>query len=250
MRVPAALATAALTASVVVTGGCGGDEQKGPKQRPLTDSQASLMAGVLDENRRAGGARFRATTVDEPGGSTVTLDGQVDWRRHTGHATVASSVGANGVTEVGWSRRAVIEDRPGLRDEVGRARRGAVVIARPPDQRRRRLDQVIAVVGGLAARRRDNPLLIAQKPGSAFLRTDTVNGTRALVLRYGRNTVMWIDPKTRRLVRLETSGSAGVPTIVDLLEVGPQDVPGPDPRKVVAASQLRPSYRSLAPTSP
>lgn len=239
-----------LLVGAAALGGCGNDEPARPQEKPLSEAQASLIAGSLDENRRAGGAEFQATTVDAPGGSTITLKGQTDWRKGTGHATVTSSSGPNGVTEVGWSPKVVIEYRPGLREQVARAQKGAVVIARAPDEKRRRLDQVIAVVGGLAAKRRDNPLLVAQKPGSAFLRSATIRGHRVEVLRYGRHTTLWIDPRTRRIVRLETVGPGRVPTVVDLFETGPQDVPGPNPAAVVPASKLRPSYAELAPTSP
>ena len=244
---PAALLAVAGAAAVLAS--CG-DKESTQAPAALTDAQASLMAGALDENRRAGGARFRVTSLDAPGGSTITLDGQVDWRRRSGHATVSARSGANGVTEVGWGPKVVVEQRPGLADEIARVRPGAVLVARPPDQQRRRLDQLIAVVGSLATRRRENPLLIRQEPGSAFLRSDTLRGRRVEVLRYGKRTTLWIDPSTRRLVRLESRGTGGTPVIIDILSSGPQEIPGPNPRLVVAASQLRPSYSSLAPASP
>jgi hypothetical protein len=122
------------------------------------------------------------------------------------------------------------------------------VVVRPPDMNRR-LDQVIAVIMGLASRRADNAALIAQEPGSAFLRDDTLRDVPVVVLRYGTRNIYWLDAATGDMLRFEGTNQQGnLPTLVDLLELGETSVELPPESARVPVDLVREEYEALAPS--
>ena len=190
---------------------------------PLTPPQAVRLAQALNQNHEAGGATFRVTAKDEVSGGTITLEGVVDWSRTQGRATVLGHTDERGpVVEVAWTADAVAELRPDLAAALlSRGESPDTFIVRPVDISRRPLDRLIAIVSGLATAQPDNAQLIIQNPGSGFVRSDTLRGVEVEVLRYGAQSIFWIDPTTGRLLRFEgTNSLGGAPIIVDVLELG------------------------------
>jgi hypothetical protein len=227
---PGALLAALLTVLLaVLLAGCGGAPpavDAGPT--PLTLDQASLVAGALHRNREVGGATFVLTALDPRNGSTVVLEGQVDWTLGHGVAAVSGLRDADGeVTGVAWTRDGVAELRPDRMEEL--ARSGLDPLAthwlRGVDPESRTLDRLIAIVLGLATERPDNAQLVLQKPDAGFVRRDVVRGVDVEVLRYSDRTVLWVDPTTGELLRFESNDSRGTaPVIVDLVERGPRRI--------------------------
>jgi hypothetical protein len=219
-RVAGVVAVAALLA------GCGGSPdavETGPS--PLTLDQASLLAEALHRNREAGGATFVLTALDPRTGTTVVLDGVVDWTQGHGVATVSGLRDTDGeVTGVAWTREGVAELRPDRIEEL--ARLGLDPLAthwlRAVDPAGRTVDRLIGVVLGLATERPDNAQLVLQKPDAGFVRRDVLRGTDIEVLRYSDRTLLWVDPATGALLRFEGNDSLGTaPVVVDLIERGP-----------------------------
>jgi hypothetical protein len=209
---------------VDVDGGGGGG---GGAVTPLTPQQAMLLAEVLHRNHEAGGARFALTAFDDATGATITLEGAIDWTQLQGRASVRGYRDASGaVTEVAWVSDAVAEQRPDLLAlllEQGEP--PGTFVLRSPDPQRGGLDRLLAIVTALATRQPDNAQLVLQNPGAGLLRTDTLRGVDVEVLRYSERSVSWIDPRTGQLLRFEaTDARGGNPVIVDILEVGPQQV--------------------------
>ena len=190
-------------------------------------------------------------TSRPPQGGTITLVGDVDYRRHQGHAQVFSQGGRDKVEEVVWDSDTALEYRPGMLGAVRKAKPGAVLIARQPDRQRRRLDQIIEIVTALAAPRRENPQLIRQRRQARFIRDDVLRGTPVQVLRYGPLTTVWVDPRTGRMLRFESSNQdKTAPIVVDLASTTAKSIQSPPAGAVVAASEVGDAWVKRGSTSP
>lgn len=251
----AAIATALLSCTLLAWG-CGGGGDAGSSTTalpgtPLTRQQANLLAGVLYRNYQQGMGHFQAAALAGPQGGTITLVGDVDYRRHQGHARVFSQGGRDKVEEVVWDSDTALEYRPGMLGVVRKAKPGAVLIARSPDRQRRRLDQIIEVVTALAAPRRENAQLIRQRRQARFIRDDVLRGTPVQVLRYGPLTTVWVDPRTGRMLRFESSNQdKTAPIVVDLAGTRAKRIQSPPAGAVVAASELGDAWVKRGSTSP
>lgn len=161
------------------------------------------------------------------------------------------------MTAVVWTQGSIGERRPALDAALGGVLGGALgpedvpVLTRAPDIAARRLDQVIAVITGLSSMQRDNAQLIAQTPGSAFLRDHTLRGRDVVVLRYGERSVYWLDRDTGEMLRFEGADASGsYPLVVDVIERGPRTIelpPGAVPVDVATIPEL---YGALGTSSP
>jgi hypothetical protein len=213
----------------LLAGACAGgsEESSSTDVTPLTPQQAVRLAEVLHRNHEAGGARFQLVARDGTSGTTITLDGVVDWRSLHGRAAVTGYSDVDGeVTEVAWTADAVAERRPSqLAVLAERGETPDTFFLRAADPRGGAIDRLLAIVVGLATTQPDNAQLVLQNPGAAFLRTDRLREVDVEVLRYSARTVHWVALDTGELLRFEGSDSlGGSPVIVDLLELGPQRV--------------------------
>lgn len=231
---------AALIVLAVTLGGCGNDSTDAgdaPSTSALTLDQATQLAGVLLRNTSDGGATFQLAARSDQGPGTIMLTGEVDWEAHTGHAFVVGAGSEEHVLEVHWNENAILERRADmlvLADVVGPE---VEWVLRPVDLTRR-LDQLVAIVGGLAGTQSDNPLLVQQQVGSAFMRADELRGSPVEVLRYGTRNTYWIDADGEML-RFEGNNEAGnAPVVVDVLSRGPQTIEAPEANTVVDISQI------------
>ena len=116
-------------------------------------------------------------------------------------------------------------------------------VARAPSPATRTIDRLVAVLAALAGDTRDNPLLVAQTPGSASFGTASVLGRDAEVLRYGAENRYWLDVETGELVRFEQPASADRDAfVVDVIARGPQVVDLPPVDRTIAATDIRDRY--------
>ncbi len=245
-RVSAALLVASCLGALSSTA-CAGDST-GSSERALTTREAALLAEVLVKNYRSAGAVFTVATLDRPGGSTVRLEGRLDWANHLGEATVAVDVGS-APSVVGWRRDVVLERWPDA-DEVltGMGTAAAPVIARPPNMQRR-LDQIIAVLVGLAGERPDNAQLVLQTEGSAFVREDELRGVPVVVMRYGSRNIYWLDAATGDMLRFEARSAEGdLPIVIDIFERGSETIELPDQSLWVSIDAVAEFYVRLSPS--
>jgi hypothetical protein len=237
----------------VALAGCGGSaESEG--ERPVTDGEAARMAETLFENHDLGGAQFELS-AQMPDGSRLDLTGEVDWLGHQGRAVVEADGGPEeAIDEVVWTATSVLERIPSLDElaqQVGRPMGG--MWARSPDPDRRDLDAMIQLVTSLAATESDNAVLIAQEPGTAFLRTDTVPATDVAVdvLRYGERTVYWLARDGVTMWRFEgNDATATRPVVVDLRDHGERVIDLPADDEVVAAASVAELYRAVTGVDP
>ena len=202
-----------------------------------------MLANALFQNVDRGGATFQlAVQVGE--GATINLQGEIDWSEHRGHARVSARNVEQGVLEVFWSDDAVLEARDDLAPLLEQAGLPAAPwVVRDPDPVGRQLDQALALVTGLASEQRDNPLLIEQQRGSAFLRSDTLRGVDVVVLRYGERAVYWLAADDGRLVRFESDNASQTrPVVFDVLEFGKIAIDGPPIDQITDAADLGDLY--------
>ncbi len=229
--------------SALVVAACGGDEAPASTERPLTSEESSLLANALFQNVDRGGATFQlAVQVGE--GATLNLQGEVDWREHRGYAQVSARNVEQGVREVFWSDDAVLEARDDLAPLLEQAGLpDSPWVVRDPDPEGRQLDQALALVTGLAAQQRDNPLLIEQEPGSAFVRTDTLRDVDVVVLRYGERAVYWLAVDDGRLLRFESDNATNTrPVVFDVLEFAEVEIDGPPVDQITDVAELGDVY--------
>lgn len=226
---------------------CGGSKQPKSTERPLTLDEATLMASLQYDNYQDAGASFQVATAFTATHDTLNMQGVIDWKNHVGHAVVAAQGSESGITEVYWTDKAVLERRPAA-DTVlaGLGYRGVEYIVRAPEPSKRLLDRALAVVLGLASTQRDNPQLIQQKVGSAFMRLDDLRGVPVTVLRYGDRNLYWVDSKTNKMLRFEGNAEAGTaPTIVDIGERGVQTITLPLQNQVIESTAIQELYDAL-----
>ena len=246
---PRVVARTAIATLLLVTSACGGNKTT---EKKITPDQIQLLATAFFNNYQARGAEFQVTSLDRPGGNTITLTGQVDFASHLGGATVVGGSGNYPVTEVFWTEGRVVERRPALDEAIAaRGIKQGSYLMRSADLQHRRLDMLISIVTKLAMKTPENAQLIRQKEGTAYLRDDILRGTKVQVLRYGNNVILWIDPETGNLLRFEGRNSAGtLPVIVDILELKKFDLPGPSVQQIVDVSTRVDEFNSYAPESP
>ena len=231
--------------ALLVVSACG---SSAPKERPLTTDEADRLAGVLFANHEAGGATFTLNTTFTGTGSTLAMSGIVDWSTFSGQATVTATGQESGVTEVFWNQKVIVERRPAL-DAVLAAtgRPGARYMYRAVDTGKRQLDRAIGILLGLASAQRENAILISQKEGSAFLRTDKWRGETVDVLRYGSQNRFWLQQGTSVLRRFDGNAAAGgAPIIIDFLQTGKRSVSPPPQSLVVSADEIKEAYAAAA----
>lgn len=213
---------------------CGGSDPSGLNQsRPLERDEANRLADALFSNFEQQGASF--TYSGQVGNGTLLLDGEVDFVRHRGHATVSGTGVEAAVVEVVWSDTQVIERVPTLAAElVATGAEPAMWVVREPRIGQRELDDAIAVITGLASERRDNPQLILQEPGSAFLRVQELRGVDVEVLRFGQRTSYWLAVGSGEMLRFEGNNSSGTRRrIIDLSAPGQRSIDAPPGELIV-----------------
>lgn len=204
-------------------GACGGERREGSAEgRPVTDAEAARMAETLFNNHELGTAGF-VLNASLPDATTVRMIGTIDWNAGTGRAAVTTSGGPEAaVTELAWGPNTVLERIPALTQLAAQTGQPPIDwVARPADTSGRQLDALIAVVAGLATERPDNAVLIAQQPGTRWLRSDARDGIEVDVLRYGERSVFWLATGAVTLVRFEGNNTPGNrPVVVDLSDHG------------------------------
>lgn len=223
--------------------GCRGDGATKSTERPLTNQEAGWLAGILLDNLDRGGARF-SLSVGAPGSTdSLRLDGEVDWIGHAGRATCDGRGSEAHITEVIWGETIVIERRPRLAGTVVNGVTLPAYYTRPPDIPGRLLDQMLALLIALAGQRSDNPVLVSQEDGSAYLGRTDVGGVAADRLRFGQSSVYLLAVDDQRLLRAELQESPGAPPIaIDLSDLRPRTIQAPSIGEAIAVEQVQAAY--------
>jgi hypothetical protein len=216
-----ALIVLSVTSTVLVS--CGDNSSDASQEnRPLTVDEAGVLAQVLYNNYELGGADFVVTSLTEPGGPQVQLQGIIDWRNHIGQAFVKASLPDAQLSEVYWQTSFAAERRPAL-DQIlmGQGSSPEPFLVRAPNMNLR-LDQMLAVVTGLAIQQPENAQLILQNPSTEFVRS-----------------LYWVAIDSGRLLRFEGNNEQGtLPIIVDLPVAGPRTVDFPTEDHFIAQGDL------------
>lgn len=232
--------------SVIVVGACGGGTST-PSERPLTGEEASRMAAVQYDNLRVGGADFTVAAAIAATGEEISLSGTVDWKGHMGRARVSARGREAPLTEIAWVGGNILERRSDVAPLLsGLGYSAESWILRPSDPTSRSIDRIVALLARLSSSEPDNALIIQQKEGSAWMRTDTLRGTPVEVLRYGTQTIYWLDAGTGELLRFEGNSSAlNAPVIADFTSRGPRTIALPAPTEAVQVDQIMDLYGAI-----
>jgi hypothetical protein len=226
-----------------IASACGDGGSRDTTERSLTNEEAGWLAGILLDNLDRGGARF-GLSVGAPGGAdSLRLDGEVDWAGHAGRATCDGRGSEANITEVIWGETIVIERRPRLTGVIVDNVTLPAYFSRPPEIPGRLLDRMLSIIIALAGVRSDNPVLVAQEPGSAYLGRSDIGGVEVVRLRYGQRSVYSLAVDDRRLLRAELQDSAGsFPIVIDLGDFAPRTIQAPSASEVIAVDQVRAAY--------
>ena len=213
--------------------------------RPITDDEADRLSEVFFNNYDNGGADF-VLNVLLPDGSTVTMEGAVDFAGDAGLATVVATGPDSSVTEFGWGTDVAVERLPELTELTSTMATGRVdYVTRPADPASNTLDSLAAVVAALGAQVRENPVLLQQN-GVQLERRDVLRGTDVEIYLYGERTRLWVESGTAHLMRFEGNNEAGNrPLVVDLYEPGARTIALPEGAVVVDVGQISELYEAL-----
>jgi hypothetical protein len=231
----------------VATTACGSPKEPKSTERPLTLDEATVLANAQYDNYQDGGATFRVATAFTTTGDSLNLEGVIDWKHHIGYAVAVAKGAEDGITEVYWTDQMVLERRPAADALLtGMGYSGVKYFVRSPQPDKRLLDRALAIVVGLASTQRENPQLLMQKVGSAYVREDTLRSTAVTVLRFGERNLYWMDAATKKMLRFEGNAQAGsAPTIIDLLSRGTQTIDFPAQDEAIEVSAMQELYDAL-----
>jgi len=165
---PVVLFGVALAASA-----CGSSESPPkPEPKPLTMRQAELLAGAQFLNYRNDGTEFEMDFGVKGTPSHFTMTGQMNWDDLVGYGTITPDEGEP--FEVWWREDIVIQSDPQLAALLQAADQQPVYVAHKPNPQANPVDKACAIMLHLGSKQRDNPLLVRQAKGSAYLGDATI----------------------------------------------------------------------------
>lgn len=232
--------------SSVVMAACGGGSDKADGPAPLSQVQAERLSQAGYSNYLSKGATFEANSAFIGPGVTqsLTLSGEINWESHAGRAIVTGDGPEAGMTEVYWEKTLIFERRPAM-DAIVAGLGGPRTpwIVRQPDPLTRQLDRLVGLIVGLASEQPDNALLVQQKEGSEFMRSDTLRKRAVDVLRYGNRNIYWLDAADGSMLRFEGNSSGGnAPVVIDIVERKAVDPEPPPAADVVPVDRVAEAY--------
>ena len=224
-----------LLGTTLAAAACGGSDAPSKSEpKPLTMRQAELLAGAQFLNYKNDGAEFEMDFGVKGTASHFTMTGQMNWDDLVGYGTITPDEGEP--FEVWWREDIVIQSDPRLAALLQAADQQPVYVAHKPNPQANPVDKACAILLHLGSKQRDNPLLVKQTEGSAYLGDATVRGTATQILRYGAINRFWIDPNTGLMLRFAGNSKAGkAPETVELLTHEPQTMYAPQGRIVTQA---------------
>jgi hypothetical protein len=217
--------------------GSGSSSSTTATEKPLTDAQAQLLASAQFLNYRNKGAEFSMDFGVKGTSSHFTMKGQMNWDDLVGHGTITPDDGP--AFDVWWRKDIIVQSDPELAALLQAADQQPVFVAHTPNPLANPVDKACAIMLHLGSKQRDNPLLVRQADGSAYLGDATIRGTQTQILRYGAINRFWIDPKSGLMLRFAGNGKAGKsPETVDLLSHEAQTIYAPQ-GQIVSQQQAK-----------
>lgn len=231
------LSLVVIALAVAACGGGAGSSSTTVTEKPLTNDQAQLLASAQFLNYRNQGAEFEMDFGVPGTAAHFTMKGQMDWEDLVGYGVITPDEGE--AFEVWWRKDIIVQSDPALAALLQAADQRPVFIRHPPNPQANPVDKACAIMLHLGSKRRDNPLLVRQAEGSAYLGDAMIRGTETQILRYGEINRFWIDPKTGLMLRFAGNGKAGKsPETVDLLTHEAQTIYAPQ-GQIVSPAQAK-----------
>ena len=230
-RRPSAARTCAAAVAVLLIAGCSAGERR--PGDPVTEAEATVLAGLLHRNHEEGGADF-VVTVPFGADAVLTLTGEVDFRRTEGRAEAVTLVdGEERDTRTLFFDRDELwfGDVPGLAEaldgdgaaEAAYLRRPLVADPANPEL----LDVLVQVLLNLTAPTADDPQLFLD--GSyQWHAAESVDGRPTEVYRLREDRSVAVDDGDQTLVQYRATLPQGeLELTVTLGEHGPRRIPLP-----------------------
>jgi hypothetical protein len=210
--------------------------------KSITLAQAERLASVLYKNYEAGGARFIAVS-GLSGEKTSKISGNIDYQKGLAEADL-DFYGKipKTPTKIIWTKSEVVEELPGLKEEMTSRGRPEVLFLSRPLTKTSPQDIVLSLLLGTGSTQRENPALIQQgtEHGEAkFLRNELLLGKKMEIIKFGERTTYWIGEEDGILYRLEAKlAISSDVTTIDFLEHAPVIIEPPKASQVVKSSEI------------
>jgi hypothetical protein len=223
-----------------------------PVGEKLTQAQATTLSRLLFMNYDQGGADFVAD-VPYGIGSSIVIEGVVDWKTHTGNGTLVVKKNDGTLvdtSEIWWGypndaqRGFVATSLKGLTEAMAEAGRpGVKYVARPLSTSP--IDIILKYLDALSSDQAENPLLLRQDKRAGYLGVETIPSGEADVIKFGRSRY-WVDLKSKRMVQA-SAGLAGLrtETVFTIRAAGPKTIAFPPNSEVVDAQTIPEIYAEL-----
>ena len=214
MRTSRRLLLPTLGLVVALVAGCGGDDEPDARApgSTITTAEAKVLADVLYEDFRSGGADF-TLTAPYAESATITLTGQVDFKRGVGsaHAVTDLTNGQADETRTLFFTGDQIwfGDVPGLADALTAAGLPAATYVKRPISTTTAtgtaslIDVLVQLVPRLSARSADDPRSFREN-GWTWTGSNSINGRLTSVFSNGRGTSIAVDADDQQLVQYAT----------------------------------------------
>ncbi|MEU2347661.1 hypothetical protein [Modestobacter sp. NPDC049651] len=203
----------ALGLALALTAGCSSDDDAQRRAGdPVTQSEAEVLADVLHEDFEAGGADFTLTAPFAQQ-ATITLTGQVDFRRGIGSAQAVTRY-TNGQPEESrtvffTSSDIWFGDVPGLPDALSAAGLPPATYVKRPiastsgTGTASLIDVLVQLVPRLSARQADDPRSITER-GYTWRGSRSIDGQVVAVFRSGTGATIAVSADDHQLVQYVT----------------------------------------------
>lgn len=223
-----------IATSVLLLAGCAASPATDTGSRPLSTSEAQLLAIARFNNFDAG---TRAVSITVAGSEAIAVQGWTDFTEHEGYGSASDAASGADLGLLAWSQTAIAARDGAVPDQLSPAPADGW-LAGALDPASSTLHNVLLVSLSLGNDRPDNPLLL-QQTDARWLRSDEISGTPVMVVAgpssdqvataapiEGRElTRYWVDA-TGHLLRFEVrqSGSTDEWSIVDFGESATVDL--------------------------
>jgi len=213
MRISRRLLVPTLGLVLALVAGCGGDDTPRAPGDPVTQSEAKVLANVLYQDFRSGGADF---TLSAPfaEAAVTTLTGQVDFRRGVGSAQAVTTYTNGQPTETRTvfftSSDIWFGSVPGLPEALTAAGLPpATYVKRPIASTNSTgsaslVDVLVQLVPRLSARRADDPRSFTESGGYTWRGSRTVDGKLVSLYRSGGGATVAVSADDHQLVQYVT----------------------------------------------
>ncbi len=231
---------AALLCALTLLGLSSCVEENGERQigDPITQGEAETLAGLLNRNFLAGGAKFRAVSPYAEN-TTFTYTGTMDFTTSTGAGTAVTDYSGLQPAEARSlyfnTDELTFGDVPGLTDAMAaKGVPGVNFMRRQIRAGTELIDTIVALLPRLSATEPDNPAAYLER-NYTFQGQTTIDGELAALFSFGQAQVAVGVNEKLLLQYVTTLPNSALRVTITLSDHGPQTVEAPPAEQTVSA---------------